>query len=393
MAMDQTGFDVVVVGGGIVGGSAAFSLASRGLRVALVERDRLGGGTSGSTFAWINATSKVADQAYHRLNALGAALYRELAVEFGEARLGLHPSGMLQCVRRSDAAGHNALREQAERLERYGYPCCLLGARQLAALEPHIPFGDDAEALFAMADAWLDVPSFMRFLAGQLRSMGSAVFEGCAAQELDMTDEGTITGVVTARGTLGAPTVLVAAGPDTPEVLSGLTGYDAFAARFPMTRVPGLLVTTPSTAPSRLVRHIVYFDSPPNAMHLRPAANGGLQLGADDTDGMVAEGCPPERINEAATRLLRRAKTLIPGFVGEACLGDCELAVGVRAYPQDGKTLAGPLPGAEGLYLIATHSGVTLAPALGRLMAEAIVDGSVPEALQPFSLERFPGFA
>ena len=110
-------------------------------------------------------------------------------------------------------------------------------------------------------------------------------------------------------------------------------------------------------------------------------------------DGMVGEDASTERMKEAAGKLLRRAKALIPGFVGEACLDDCELALGLRAYPQDGKTLAGPLPGAEGLYLIATHSGVTLAPALGRLMTETIVDGLVPEPLQPFSLERFPGFA
>jgi glycine/D-amino acid oxidase-like deaminating enzyme len=363
--MDRNRFDVVVVGGGIVGSASAFCLGRRGLTVALVERDRIGGGTTGSSFAWINATSKVADEAYHRLNAMGAALYRELAVEFGEA---------------------------AERLRRYGYPNCILGARELAAIEPHIPFDDDAEALFAMADNWLDTPHFVRFLAGELRSMSSVVLEGCAAKELRMTDDGTITGVVTAQGTLSAPKVLVTAGPDTPEVLSALTGYDAFATRFPITRVPGLLVTTPSTAPSQLLRHILYVDSPVDALHLRPAANGGLQLGADDTDGMVADDPSPERMKEAATKLLQRAKALIPGFVGEACLDDCKLAIGIRAYPQDGKTLAGALPGAEGLYLIATHSGVTLAPVLGRLMAETIVDGLVPEPLQPFSLERFPGF-
>jgi glycine/D-amino acid oxidase-like deaminating enzyme len=385
--MDHNRFDVVVVGGGIIGSAAAFCLGRLGLTVALVERDRIGGGTTGSSFAWINATSKVADEAYHRLNAMGAASYRELAVEFGEDRLGLHPSGMLQCVSRNDATGHKAMREQAERLQRYGYPNCILGARELAAIEPHIPFGDDAEALFAMADGWLEAPFFARFLASQLRSMGSVVLEGCAVKELQMTDDGTITGVVTAQGTLNAPKVLVTVGPDTPEILSALTGYDAFATRFPITRVPGLLVTTPSTAPSQLLRHILYIDTPVDALHLRPTANGGL------TDGMVADDPSPDRMREAATKLLRRAKALIPGFVGEACLDDCELAIGIRAYPQDGKTLAGALPGAEGLYLIATHSGVTLAPVLGRLMAETIVDGLVPEQLQPFSLERFPGFA
>lgn len=391
--MDRNGFDVVVVGGGVVGTTAAFYLARRGLTVALVERDRIGSGTSGSSFSWINATSKVADEAYHRLNARGATLYRELAIEFGEARLGLHPSGMLQCVSRGDATGLEAMREQAERLRQYGYPSCILGTEALTAIEPHLSFSGDIEVLFAMADGWLEAELFVDFLAGELRSLGSVVIEGCAVKSLQMTDDGTITGVETANGALRASKVLVTVGPDTPEVLSELTGYDAFAARFPMTRVPGLLVTTPSTAPSQLVRHVLYIDRPADALHLRPAANGGIRLGADDTDGMVAEDASPERMRVAATKLLRRTKALIPGFAGEDCLDDCELTVGVRAYPQDGKTLAGNLPGAEGLYLIATHSGITLAPVLGQLMAETIVEGLVPKTLQPFSLERYPGFA
>ena len=390
--MSEAQFDVIVVGGGIVGTTAAFTLARRGQRVALVERDKLGCGTTSRSFAWINGTTKVADELYHRLNAMGAAYYRDLAKEFGEARLGLHPGGMLQCARRSDAAEHAAMREQFERLQGYDYPCSLVDAATLRAMEPHVPFADDVEALFAMADDWIEAPAFARFLAGELRAMGSVLFEDCAASGLEITDEGAITGVETAQGLLKADKVLVTAGPDTPEVLSALTGYDAFAARFPMSREPGLLVTTPSTAPTQLVRHILYLDFPGQAIHLRPAENGGLRIGADDTDGMVSEEAPPERVRAAAAKLLQRAQSLIPGFAGESCLDACELAVGIRAYPQDGKTLAGLLPGAEGLYVIATHSGVTLAPVLGALMAEAMISRTTPELLQPFSLERFPGF-
>ena len=89
-------FDAVVVGGGIVGTTIAFHLAERDMAVALVEAGEVGRGTSANTFAWINATSKTNDEAYHRLNALGAERYRALAREWGERRIGLHRSGMLE---------------------------------------------------------------------------------------------------------------------------------------------------------------------------------------------------------------------------------------------------------------------------------------------------------
>jgi sarcosine oxidase subunit beta len=121
--------------------------------------------------------------------------------------------------------------------------------------------------------------------------------------------------------------------------------------------------------------------------------DGGLKLGADDTDGMVAEDPSPERIRTAAVMLLERAQALIPAFAGPACLEQCRTGIGVRPYPQDGKTVASALPGSDGLFVIATHSGVTLSPAVGRLMAEMVAEGRTPAALEPFGLERFQGFA
>jgi len=390
--MELGRFDVAVVGGGIVGVTTAFYLARRGARVALLERGRIAGGTTCRSFAWINATSKVADKAYHRLNARGCVLYKELAGEFGADELGLHHTGMLQCASRAHVEVHAAMLEQAAYLERYGYPHRLIAADELAALEPHIAFEADVEALFAMADDWLDAPRCAAFLAARLDGPQSAVIEGCAAQELDMTNAGVITGVRTQRGLLGAPKVVVCAGPDTPEVLSGLTGFDGFAARFPMNRVPGLLVTTPPDSQASRLRHIIYLDRPGEELHVRPAGNGGLRFGADDIDGLVAEDRSAETVRHAAGQLLARAQKALPGIVGDIALDDCAVAVGVRPYPHDGRTLAGALPGSDGLYMVATHSGITLAPALGEAMAEVVLEGGTPEALAPFCLARFPGF-
>jgi glycine/D-amino acid oxidase-like deaminating enzyme len=50
--MSQT-FDVVVIGAGIMGSSAAFQLGQRGLKVALLEKATIGSGPSGKSSAII----------------------------------------------------------------------------------------------------------------------------------------------------------------------------------------------------------------------------------------------------------------------------------------------------------------------------------------------------
>jgi len=77
---EETEFDVAVIGGGIIGVTAAFYLARRGKKVVLLERCQLARGTTCNSLAWINASSKAADADYHRLNARGLAEHKKLAL-------------------------------------------------------------------------------------------------------------------------------------------------------------------------------------------------------------------------------------------------------------------------------------------------------------------------
>jgi len=391
--MSNRSFDAVIVGGGIVGTTAAWSLARRGAKIALVESETVGSGTTSRTFAWINATSKVGDEAYHRLNALGGRLYRELGDHFSDERLGLRRSGMLQIVRASDEANHAATLEQVRHLEAYGYPPRMIDRGELARPEPAAVLADDAVGLHATVDDWLDAPRFARALADDLVAGGHAVMEHCAARELHLDDSGAVAGLVTADGVLETGHVLLAAGPDTNAVLAGLTGFAPFENRFPMRRVPGLLLDTPYDPAAAPLHHVVYAEVDAGEFHIRPTPDGGLRMGSDNIDGLIAEDSSEAEIRAAAEKLLAMARDLAPDAVGQPELDACRLAIGVRPYPHDGKSLAGAVPGAPGLSLIATHSGVTLAPAIGRLMAELILDGRTNPALAPFSLDRIPGFA
>jgi glycine/D-amino acid oxidase-like deaminating enzyme len=72
----------------------------------------------------------------------------------------------------------------------------------------------------------------------------------------------------------------------------------------------------------------------------------------------------------------RRARRLVIDAFDE--LGDVQIVsaeVGWRPMPTDGEPIIGPEPGLLGLYLAVTHSGITLAAAAGRLIAEEITTG------------------
>jgi len=378
-------YDAIIVGGGIVGATCARYLSCAGLHVALIDRGQLGGGTTGRSFGWINGASKTSNEDYHRLNAYGVDLYGDLAVELGADAMAMNTAGGLAVVSGPGSAEFNGQRRQAEILQNFGYDCRWVGHDELSELEPCIDFAPDAEAMLTPADKVLDAPEFTRLMAAQT---SGDVFENCTVQALLSDVQGAVSGVATDQGTLNAPRVILACGPDTAQVLSDLTGYDGFAARFPVGKVPGLILTTPKV-PNGLVRHVVY-TSTRDEVHFLPDIAGGLRIGSDDIDGLLTLDQTPARMRELATTLLDKARTYLPGLTFDA--DACDFGIGVRAYPEDGITIAGAMPGAAGLYVVATHSGVTLAPALGKLMTKLVVSGAMPRMLRPFGLGRLPGF-
>jgi glycine/D-amino acid oxidase-like deaminating enzyme len=56
----------------------------------------------------------------------------------------------------------------------------------------------------------------------------------------------------------------------------------------------------------------------------------------------------------------------------------------------DGQSIVGRLPGAPGIYVAVTHSGVTLAAHLSRLIAADVTTGTPPVALALYTPARFP---
>ena len=103
--------------------------------------------------------------------------------------------------------------------------------------------------------------------------------------------------------------------------------------------------------------------------------------------GCFARKSDPSGFPKLATILLERAARVVPA-AREVTIVDSRL--GVRPMPADHHTIAGRIPGLTNAWMIATHSGVTLGPLLGRLMADEIVREAPDPSLVPFRPDRFP---
>ena len=154
------------------------------------------------------------------------------------------------------------------------------------------------------------------------------------------------------------------AGRWTPQVaaLAGLSG-----AVLP---VPLLSWDTPgATAPGLVVRvGPVTADGPARVIHtpqlaMRPHSGGLVQLEAPDA--AVDLHTPGAELAGWAAELLHRGRRVVRGL-DEAAVVDYQVCV--RPLPVDGHPIVGRLPGAEWLYVAVTHSGVTLAAHLSRLL-------------------------
>jgi glycine/D-amino acid oxidase-like deaminating enzyme len=363
-------YDVAVVGLGIVGASAAHALARAGARVAGFDAGVAGHGTSRTSFAWLNSARKE-PEAYFRLNADGMAAHRELARELG-GDTGHHFDGALEWAEAAEA--ERELRERVERLAGRGYGGEWIPRGRAAALEPGLAIpGAVREVAFFAAEGWLHVLRLIRTLLDAAAKHGAAIFEQRSVGPLRRRGE-RIEAVTADGAPIEAESVLVCVGPATRAVLAPL------GVALPVDRVPGLLAIT--SRPATPLHRVVHAPG----IHLRPDDDGGLRLGSEDVDGPAATAESDAALAKLAALLLERAGRVFPAARDVTLVG---YRVGVRPMPVDRHTIAGRLPGLANGWVIATHSGVTLGPWLGRLIADEMVRGLSSAALAPFRPDRF----
>ena len=239
--------DVVIVGGGVIGISAAWALQKMGLSVVVCEKGRIAGEQSSRNWGWVRQTGR--DPAELPIMMESISLWQSLAAETADNNLLFSQQGVLYLadnaskIERFDAfielakshGLHSQLLDTSAAQDKIkGYKRTILGG------------------LFTASDGRVEPWGAVPALARACRTVGVTVREDCAVRTIEQTN-GCVTGVVTESGTIKTHKVLIAGG-----------AWSSLLARQVGVSLPQLSVTS----------YVIRIGDAPNLLEGNMADNG-----------------------------------------------------------------------------------------------------------------------
>jgi glycine/D-amino acid oxidase-like deaminating enzyme len=369
MMLSRGALKVAVIGAGIVGSSVAYRLSEDGAEVVLIDGVEPGSGTTSTSFAWINANNKL-PRDYFELNVAGMGEHERLRDEIGGDWL--YSSGNL--IWAADEEQEN-LEKRVERLRSWSYAAEMLPASTVSReLEPEATFPDPNLKIAHFAEeSWTDAPALTRTLVEAAARNGADRFFGNAVRGIEVEGEGVML-QLESGDTVHADVVVNATGAKAASVA------EMVGRELPLDVFPGLLVRV--AVPGEPLRHLMHTPH----INVRPDGPGYVLLHHDSVDERLTDDFAGTE-DPLCAELLERARLVLPALEAAEVV---EARFGMRPVPADGHSCVGALSAIPGYYEAVTHSGVTLGPLIGRLLAREILIGEVDPLIAPFRADRLP---
>ena len=366
--------DVVIVGAGVIGLSIAHELLCRGTRVTLVDPRQPGMGAS-----WASAGVLAPQGAlpFHRPYLDLCLSSRDLFADWS-ARL-LNETG-IDIEYRAEGGVQVAFDdEESEKLaQRYrhqlelGLPVEQLTREEARTLEPMLSTDIQCGLLFEGMHQ-VENRRLVQALVAAVKHRGGDFRTGDPAIDVIVRRD-RAAGVVLPGERIGADRVVIAAG-----AWSGLLNWLPGPVP-PVQPVRGQIVCVDGSALTPITRVINGLGQ-----YLVPRRDGRVLLGAT----VEKTGFDTRVTAGGLSAVMKNGLRMAPALAGAPVV---ETWAGLRPMSKDGKPILGPA-GLKDLVLATGHyrNGILLAPITGKLLADYLATGTVPEAMAPFLPDRFEG--
>ena len=376
--------EIIIVGGGIWGLSTAYHLAQFGQKeVYVLERNQeIAGETTPQAAGLIGQIKPTRTMA----KAIQYAL--ELLSQFeGETghNPGLRRTGSLMIALTPERMA--AYEKQVERAHQNGIDAEFVSHAEIARLAPALEVSRVEGGYFIPGDGYVDPLGCAQAYGAAAKDLGVQIQLGTRVTELRLRGD-QVVGVETTQGFVEGHQVVITTGPWCG-IFARKAGFTTAMQpirhqRVRTVPVPGI----PEHHPAVRVTDV--------SCYLRPEKGGylygfyesnptSIDLEAMPDDFRTKDIEPPVEVMAEAQR------RLAPIFPVLKNLEIAEYRQGMTTFAPDGSYLIGPVPGVGNLFLATgcTALGIAGSAAIGRWLAEWVLEGHPSEDLAAFALERF----
>ncbi|MDL1895488.1 FAD-binding oxidoreductase [Anaerolineae bacterium CFX7] len=372
--------DTVIIGGGVIGTSAAFQLAARGQRVVLVEKNFLAAGSTGRSSAIVRQ---------HYSNALTArmALYALRMFQNFDERVGgnadFRNTGFVVLVSARDEAG---LRENVAMQQKVGIQVTLISPQELRELDPSFVASELVAAAYEPEGGYADPVAVTQSFAEGARGRGAEIWQDTRVTRVLMERE-RVVGVETTRGMIAAPNVVNCANAWAPSIAAPL-GISLPIQ--PERHQIALFQQQPQREKPRLVvgdftQQIYYRPEGPALTLVGSVAPDGQAIANPDA---YNSGADDEYIERVGEQLMHRHPAMAHSFSKGGYAG-------MYAVTPDWHPIIDEIPAGSGFFVAAGFSGhgFKLSPAVGVMIADMVTRQAEPTAQLERALFRYARFA
>jgi D-hydroxyproline dehydrogenase subunit beta len=365
----SAGYDVAVLGAGIVGAACALEVARAGMRVAVIERDAVASGATGAAMGHIVVMDD--SPAQFALTTYSQSLWNELAPDL-PASVEYHRPGTIWIA--ADEEEMAEVRRKYDVFSSKGISCEILDSHALAEAEPNLrrPL---AGGLLVASDMVIHPQNAAQYLIEEAQRLGATLIAGRTAVSASHGRVHLANGDV-----LHAGIIINAAGAFAPGLTPGI----------PVRKRKGHLILTgryPGYIHHQLVElgylksaHASTADSV--AFNIQPRLSGEILIGSSRQYGAENPGVDAHILDA----MMECAAVYMPGLLSLSALRSWS---GFRAATPDKLPLIGPTEDPT-IFLATGHEGlgITTSLATARLLADNILGRASGIPIDPYLPSR-----